>query len=548
MFSKMTKATAHIVEIAIVLGILILINILASDAHFRWDLTKDKEFTIHQSSRDVVANLPDELRVTLYTSTDLPAKIKGIRKDVLDIIEEYKASANSNFVFREEHPDPEDQQSAQALAMRGIQPVQATVVEKGRTEFAQVYLGLLVSFGTEDEAIQLDDLQGLEYRLTRAIMKLTAKDIPTIGVFAGAGMQPMSQDGGFSGLGAALRTQYDVMDVDLSRGDPVPDKVKTLIVISPASFGSKEKAVLDQFIMRGGKVVLLLDTIEIDLQQGGLQQRARRAPTPWADFIAHYGLKVDNKLVLDLQNSHNLPSNNPFVQIWYPLWPKVVQGYFGDLAFTSDIESFILPWASPVEALNDKLSADVTATSIFKTSEKTYTMDEPISLDPTPFQERNYKPPEGEPSQYDLGIILSGVFTSYFADREIPVVEDTEGVSVPAWQGEIIKTSVPTDIVLIGCSHAFSDMAIAPGRSSPNEIFLMNMVDSLNLGGGLSALRSRTVTDRPLKPDLTDGEKSLIRFSGIFLVPILLSLIGFGRFILRAQTRKLVEAKTAEVQ
>ena len=68
MFSKMTKATAHVVEIAIILGILILINILASDMHARWDLTEDKQFTLHESSRRIVADLKDELRVTLYSS------------------------------------------------------------------------------------------------------------------------------------------------------------------------------------------------------------------------------------------------------------------------------------------------------------------------------------------------------------------------------------------------------------------------------------------------------------------------------------------------
>ena len=101
-------------------------------------------------------------------------------------------------------------------------------------------------------------------------------------------------------------------------------------------------------------------------------------------------------------------------------------------------------------------------------------------------------------------------------------------------------------LVLIGCGNLVSDLGL--GAVPGSAVFIMNMVDSITLGGGLVDLRSRTVTDRPLKTDLTEGNKAYIKFSGIFSVPILISLIGFGRFILRIQTKKLVEAKTIGVE
>lgn len=538
----MTKATGHVVEIAIILGILILINILASGYFFRWDITADKQFTIDKASKELVANLPDELRVTLYTSPDLPAQGKIIHKKVLDLINEYRAYANSNFVFREEHPDPEDKEEAQRLQMRGIQarPLQAMGGEK--FEIANVYLDLLISYGDKNEAIpSLRGSTGLEYQITRVIKKITLKEVPKIGVFAGAGQKPLTEEGMFKGLGQLLRTEYEVQDVDLSRGEKVPEKVSTMIILSPDTFGPKEKIALDQFIMRGGKVIFFLDAVEIPFQEG-LQARAKKKPTPWADFIASYGLKVQPKLVGDLESSAGLPLRGYMLPVRYPLWPKVIQQNFGDFAFTSNLESVNLPWASPVEYLTGQVGQDVKAGYIFHSTGKAYAMDEPFNLDPTQFAQKTFTPPS-ELGQFELGAMLSGVFKSNFEGKQIPTAPNAEGIEEPIWKDELVTTSAPTDLILIGCSNLVSDI----GLNQASAVFLMNMVDSLTLGGGLIDLRSRAVTDRPLKADLSEGEKTFIKFSGIFLIPILISLYGFGRFMLRIQTKKMVEAKTLGV-
>ena len=541
MFQKMTKATAHVVEIAVILGILILVNILASDMFFRWDITADKQFTINKASRNVVANLEDELRVTLYTSPEITTLGKIIRKDVLDLLSEYRAYADSNFVFREEHPDPEDQEEAQRLGMRGIQARPLGQRGGGKLEVANVYLDLLISYGDKHEAIpSLRGTNGLEYQLTRIIKKITTKDMPKVGIFAGSGKGALSEGGGYQGLGQLLRSEYEVQEVDLSNGNKVPDKVKTMMILSPESFGVNEKIALDQFIMRGDKVIFFLDTVDISPEQG-LQARVKRKTTPWADFIAHYGLKLQTKLVGDLKNFAGIPLRGYMFPVNYPLWPKAIEGNFGDLAFTSNLESVTLPWVSPVEFLEDEVGDDVEVNSIFQSSENAYAMDEPFNLDPSQFERRTFKPPS-ELSQFSLGLMLSGAFESYYKGKDIPTATDDDGNVKPIWDEELIESSAPTDLILIGCGNLVSDLGL--GAAPGGAVFIMNMVDSLTLGGGLIDLRARTVTDRPLKTDLTEGNKTFIKFSGIFLIPILISLIGFGRYILRIQTKKMVEAKT----
>lgn len=549
MFSKMTKATAHVVEIAIILGILILINILASEMYIRWDLTEDKQFTLHESSRRIVADLKDELRVTLYSSIDLPTGAKKIIKDIKDTIEEYKASANSNFVFLEEHPDVTNEEEVQRLQAKGINPVQISQRESARSESARGFLALLISYGDVDEQIDLRYLSGLEYRLSHTIMKLTAENIPAIGVYAGSGRQALSEQGGYNILGQVLKSQYEeVQEFDISLGNPVPDKIKTMIIISPDLFGSKEKIVLDQFIMSGGKVIFFLDTAEVDPSQA-LSSRAKRKPTPWADFISHYGIKVQPKLVGDLKNYTGLPVGG-FFPLYYPLWPQVVQGNFGELAFTANLELVTLPWASPVETLSDRIGEEVTADYIFHTSEEGYAMDEPFNLDPNQFRDKSGRvnfQPSGELSEKQLGVMLSGVFGSYYEGKEVPTAQNDQGIAEQVWQDEIINVSLPTEIVVIGSSSMVTD-GIGLNQNLPmgnsNAIFLLNMVDTLSIGQGLQALRARVVTDRQLKPDLDESDKALIKFLGTFLIPILISIVGIIRYVLQVQTRKMVEAKT----
>ena len=188
----MTKATANIVIIAIVLGILILINMLAGDMHSRWDLTSDKLYTLSETSREEVANLKDELIITLYSSEELPTSERETRKKVIDLIDEYKVYANANFVFREEHPDIEDEDKVKELQEKGIVAKQLGGEFTGRGKTTEVgigYLDLLVSYGAaQPEPIsQLSHIDSLEYRITHAIFKLTMEDMPTIGLYAGAG-------------------------------------------------------------------------------------------------------------------------------------------------------------------------------------------------------------------------------------------------------------------------------------------------------------------------------------------------------------------------
>lgn len=542
----MTKATANTVIILIVLGILVLINMLAGDMHSRWDLTADKLYTLSETSREVVANLTDELIVTLYSSDDLPTRERETRKKVIDLIDEYKVYANANFIFREEHPDIEDEDKVKELGEKGIVAKQLGGEFTGRSKTTEVgigYLDLLISYGAEkpEPIPQLEHIDSLEYRITHSIFKLTMEDMPTIGLYGGAGINPMSQEGGFSKLGQVLGNQYPVQNVDLSKGEPVPDKVKTMIILSPDNFGSKVKVALDQFIMRGGKVVFLLDTVDTSMEQGA---RGKRKPTPWADFLNNYGLKVDNSLVVDLGREDmiiSVPIPNSFFanRYWYPLWLIVKKDGFGELGFTSNLEASILPWASPVEYTKDPSDESIESAVVFSTTEEAYLMKEPYNLAFDQFRE-GFKAPS-EQKMYDLGIMVSGIFQSFYTGKEIPTVQNAEGVQEVVWDpDDITETSPKTELILIGCSNMFSDTRI----DQTNAIFLMNMIDSLSLGKGLIELRSRTVTDRSLKSDLTDGDKAFIKFSGIYLIPILLSLIGIGRYVLRVQTKKMVEAKT----
>ena len=143
---------------------------------------------------------------------------------------------------------------------------------------------------------------------------------------------------------------------------------------------------------------------------------------------------------------------------------------------------------------------------------------------------------------------LSGKFKSFYAGKEIPKVEssDEESTSSPPPDDsarETITESPEAQIIVIGNSNfASNGILMQLPRGQSNMIFFQNIVDWLTLGDELINIRSREVTDRPLKENLSEATKGLVQFICVLGVPIIIFVFGIVRFFLRKRAKKLFEA------
>lgn len=529
--------------IFVVFGIVSLINFLSSHRFIRADLTADKRYTISQSTKKVLKRLDDIVTIDAYFSRQ-PARIAQLRQSVRDMLEEYRAFSKNlqiNFI----DPATGDEAQKQQLRFIGIPEMQINVIEKDKAEIANVYMGIAILYADKKEVLPVvQTTANLEYDLTSAILKVTSKEIKTIGFLTGHDELDVFGQA-FGPLRQELSKQYDVRKVPIEADKAIDADVATLVVAGPKKeLTKREKYEIDQFIMRGGRALFLVDPVVI--QYEGLNVSS--LTTGLNDLLEHYGVKLNDNLVLDV-SMDQLTYSQGFMTVTtgYAYFIKVLKQYqyrtgetsdglSKDSIITNQLESLTFPWAGSLELIPN-VDAPVEAIALAKTSRGGWTAQSPYNISPT---NRQFQPPASVQQAHTVAISLSGVFKSFYAGKAIPPAESSEPDEVvtakPAEEERTTKTdSETTQIVVVGNSQFLQQ-----GRRD-GQLFFLNTVDWLTLGEELINIRSHGVTNRPLK-EVSESEKFFLKFISIAGVPILVVAFGLVRFFLRRRAKRLVEA------
>ena len=532
--------------VAIIFGILVLINFLSTRRFVRTDLTEDKRYTISEATKDVLGALDDIVTITVYFSTS-PAEVAQIGRNVRDMLDEYKAfSKNLQIDFV--NPANFEEAQKQELRFKGIPEVQINVPKKDKMEIANVYMGISIGYSGKEEALPVvQSTANLEYELTSTILKVTTKEAKTVGFLTGHGELDIN-DQNYQSFRQRLdkngQGQYNVTSVSLQNGKAVDATVATLVVAGAQQpLTEREKYELDQFIMRGGRAIFLVDPIQI--QPGTMQ--ATPLSTGLNDLLEHYGVKLGNNLLIDRRFHDNARFQQGFMTVFQP-YPYFVQirkpNFSMEHAVTNRLEVLTLPWTSSLEVIAKE---GVTPTTLAKTSEFGQTFQGYYNLMP------NFQIPDAGTQAYPVAVALEGQFKSFYADKEVPPLpsNDTTGaedseVLTPTQDTEArttITESAHTQIVVVGTAQFLTQM-----RQDGVDFFL-NTVDWLTLGDALIGIRSQTITNRPLQIKTRSGEfrepseieKNLIKYLCIIGVPLLVVIFGLLRYVLRNRAKRMVE-------
>ena len=512
-----------------------LINFLSTRRFIRADLTEDKRYTISKATKNVLDTLDDIVTITAYFSTN-PAEVAQIRRDVRDVLEEYNAFSKKlqiDFV----NPADFDDGQKQELRFKGIPEVQINVVKKDKAEIANVYMGISIGYSGKEEILPIvRSTANLEYELTSTILKVTTKEAKTVGFLTGHGefdINAQNHQQFRQLLDKNGQGQYNLTSVDLQDGQAVDDTVATLViagVMQPLT--DREKYEIDQFIMRGGRAIFLVDPIQ--LQPGTLQ--GAPLSTGLNDLLEHYGVKLGNNLLLDRRFHDSARFQQGFMTVIqpYPYFVKIIKPNFSvENTITNQLEAVTLPWTSSLEIAAKE---GITATPLAKTSEFGQSIQGYYNLMP------NSPIPESDLKAYTVAAALEGKFNSFYAGKEIPPIAttaDTEEsetlTSVQDVEARPTKTeSEETQIVVVGTAQFLTQLR-------PDGVdFFLNTVDWLTLGDALIGIRSHTITDRPLR-EVSEIEKNFIRYLCTIGIPLLVVVFGLLRYSLKRRAKRLVE-------
>ena len=497
----MNRKNSIILYIFLVLGIVILLNILASRFFFRIDLTDDNRYTLSGATKDILDNLDDPVTVTAYFSQGLPPNIDRTRRDFKDLLSEYATRAGGNIVY--EFIDPnKDPQIEQKAMESGISPVVINVREKDQSVQKKAYLGAILRYGENTEVIPfIQPGSAMEYSLSSGIRKLTVEEKNLVGFIQGHGepstymMQQAMEP---------LNVLNETEGVNLTDSTYLP-KYKTLVLIAPAdTIPEHHFKMLDEYLAGGGNMVIAVNRVDGDLSQGmGIDIN-----TGLETWLAGKGIEVDKSFIIDVNCGavSVVQQTGMFSftsQVEFPYLP--IFNTFNDHPVTAGLETVIMQFASPLN----------------------YTGDSTLNYQPLVL------------SSKQSGIEKAPVFFNIereWADSDFP---EESIVAAAVLEGKIEGENSSRLVVFGDGDFAVNGQGQQAQQLFPDNVnLLVNSIDWLSDDTGLIELRTRGVTSRLLDP-VDDATKNLLKWLNV-LLPVLL-IIVYG--IIRMQRNRTIREK-----
>jgi ABC-2 type transport system permease protein len=528
--------------------------------NLEYDLTSSIKKVVYgfQSVDAVLAALDAPAELTVYLTPDtLPEWLADVPETVEKVAQDIASESNGKFTYTVVDPDaPDGPVTRQELYdLYGLQPFAVSLFSA-----ESYYLHMVLQVGDQAQVVypsgelsEADVRTAIESALKRAspgflqvVGLWTPPAQPTQDMF-GQVQQPLSS---WQQVGESLRQEYEVRTIDLSTGQ-VPADVDVLVVVAPQGMTDKERFAIDQYLMRGGSVVVAAGNYGITADQFGSGLVLEPLEGGLREMLASYGIQVEESLVMD-------PQNEPFpvpvtrqvgafkVQeiqaIDYPFFVDVrSDGMASDSPIVSNLPAVTLNWASPI-TIDEEKNAERQVTTLLQSSPASWTQaDTNIQPDFDLYPDLGF-PGEDEQKVHTLAVSVQGVFESYFKDKPSPLTEseteeETETSAQeptptsPSSTGTIEVSPETARLVVIGSAEFVDDIVFEISSRLTMDRYLSSLKLMQNAVAwstedlDLLNIRSRGTYARVLDP-MTEREQSF--WEGANYIVALVALIVIG--------------------
>ncbi len=534
-----------------------------------YDLTRTikKVLYAYQAGGDLFAGLDGPVVFHGYISEGatgkLPPAVAELNQALRDAVQAIKAKAGDRLVVDIRDPSAGDGSLGKELAARyGIKPLLL-----GLDGLDQFYFHILLEHDGRTEIVptpQTVDTAGFQQAIEAGIKRFGGGLLHTIALYAPKAVTRFGTPrDDYTQLVARLSQNAAVRRTDLADGQ-VPAQADLLVVADPKGLGTKQVFAIDQFLMRGGSVILGASPFATDLSGEGGIGIAPQA-TGLADWLAGFGLRLVDSLVMD-------PNNTPFPvpikrqvgsyviqevrSLPYPFFPDIREDGMADAGVTAGLGQLTLTWPSPIETAPAGAGSR-TLTRLLWSSPGSGVLESPdIQPDFVRYPDSGFPPPRGEGNQA-LAVMLEGRFDSAFAGAPSPLLvagrdtqettkggpkADADNPGSPV-AGSVIERSPPgSRLVLIGSASLLTDPVLdlvseATGTRYDKPLQLMeNLVDWSLEDRGLLALRGRGEYSRMLAP-MAPERRVYWEYVNYGLALLGLVLVGLWRQVARRRRR-----------
>jgi gliding-associated putative ABC transporter substrate-binding component GldG len=527
--NKRKDRQSVIINVVILAAILIFVNLVSLRMFHRFDFSQGKIYTLTKSSKNTVKKLDDLIMVKAYFTKNLPGQYAEIRRYTEDILSEYHAYSKGKFKF--EFIDPVDDETLKIEAKQNrIQPLRMQIVENDKLEIREVYMGLVFNYQGKAESLPvIQNTQSLEYDLTRLIKKITAVGLTKVALFTNepeipeelrqqyGNQLPESQ---FRVLTQLVQNTYELSKTDLS--EPLSDEIELLIMTGVTDSLSNDQLYnFDQYMMKKGKLVLMQETINAELQE----QKADVIKSNFLDLISSYGIKIKPNLVLSANCGRiSVQQNSGFfkqvIPVNYPFFP-IVSNVNKAHIVSQKIEQLQFIFTSEIDTTNT------------------------LGLNMTPLVWTDQFSEEMRAPRFNLGYqdymnkILRQEFNTYprllSANYKGKIVSSFS--STASSNPEFIGNNDNAEIILISDSDFMNDNS--GGGIPGNRDYFLNSVDFLAADPTLIQIRNREIAFHPLD-EISAPMKKVVKWLNVLLPALLLIFTGLIKFRNEKIKRKLL--------
>lgn len=529
---------------------IVILNVLSSFFFGRIDFTAEKRYTLSDITKSILADLDDEVQVTVYLEGDFPAGFKRLRNSTSDLLRDFKTYSNANLKFDFVNPLSGDQKSQeeayQLLIEKGIEPTNLSVKTEDGMSQKIIFPAALITYkgrqipvkllqsraGISPEEVLNNSIQNLEYAFASAIKKISKNESGRIGFTEGHGELSDQQ------LSEAMKSLGDSYEVGRVELNTIPfaglDQLKVLIIAKPEQpFTEAEKYKIDYFLMKGGRIIWSIDQVSADLDslRGATEQLAFAKKLNLDDMLFKYGVRLNYTLLADM-NSGQIPINVGEVggQSQIQLLPWLFYPVFVPVSthpLVKNLDGIRSEFPGTIDLISVK---GIKSEVILSSSPFNRQLEVPVLLS-LQMVEQEPDPKQFQSDPKPFAVILEGIFPSNFKNRPIP-----PGMSEPLAIPALAK---PGKMIVLADGDIFKNQINSTDGSSyplgfdrftreqyANKNFLLNAADYLYDDSGIISLRNKEIKLRLLDRAKIRQEKIFWQFLNIGLPLILLIACG----------------------
>ena len=544
----MKKNKTIIYILAVIIG-LIIVNVLASKVYERFDLTKDKRYTLSEASKSLISDLDSPLIIDVFLEGDFPSEFRLLQTEVKQIIEEFQLETDQIFInyINPIEDETTRERNIEELTKSGLEPYINTDNSSGKVTQEIIFPWAFASYKDGEVKIPLlkrgitqglqeqinNSVQSLEYAFADGFSKLVNSKAKKIAILKGNGEL---DDIYIADFLKTMQPYYNLAPFTLDSVATNPqgtlDKLKQydlIIAAKPSeAFSENEKLVLDQYTMNGGKSIWLTESVIMDkdslYNDAGTGVSIMR-DLKLSDFFFKYGFRINPSLVKDLYSSPIMLALGEGSQAQM----QPIQWQYSPLAasnpkhsITKNLNLVKFDFASPIDTLKN----GVNKTILLQSSPQSKLEGAPKTISLADVTEAQ------DETTYNLGpqnlaVLLEGEFTSVYDKRVLPFkVNNFQSKSISTKMviisdGDVIKNEVirnrPQEL-------GFDQLT---GKSFGNKEFLLNTINYLLDDTGLINIRAKEISIAFLDSGKIKENKGKWQLINIALPLAILALFGF---------------------